>query len=310
MKSTNSSILSLIASRNYYRAELFAITPLNGSPAYWTSYDYPLTVGAITYNTGLVIKRGAISSERGITTPTLEVTVTPKPDAATSNSINGVGLLQAIRRGTLRGAAFTLSRVFMPTALDTSLGAVLTVAAYTEMLNVQMPRNLISAGCVHTLYDAGCALVKGAAGTSATGTVTGTPSTTGFTCTGPTNADGFYNLGTVKFAGNVTPALAGVERTVKTYTLSGGTFALMGPLPVKPAAGDTFTAYAGCDKTQSTCSSKFSNLARYRGFPYVPVPETLYDGGTYNPPAPVHGSQGGIMAGSLASAGYGRPYSA
>jgi len=46
-------------------------------------------------------------------------------------------------------------------------------------------------------------------------------------------------------------------------------------LPFAPAAGDVFTAYPGCDKTQATCASpKFSNLVNFEGFPYVPAPET------------------------------------
>lgn len=35
-------------------------------------------------------------------------------------------------------------------------------------------------------------------------------------------------------------------------------------------AGDTLSAYAGCDRTAATCSAKFNNLARYAGWPDVP----------------------------------------
>jgi hypothetical protein len=45
-----------------------------------------------------------------------------------------------------------------------------------------------------------------------------------------------------------------------------------------PAPGDTFIAYPGCDKTQSTCSGKFSNLVNFGGSPYIPVPETSFGG--------------------------------
>jgi hypothetical protein len=41
------------------------------------------------------------------------------------------------------------------------------------------------------------------------------------------------------------------------------------------ASGATFTVRAGCDKTQGTCTTKFSNLARFRGMPYIPVAETV-----------------------------------
>lgn len=36
-----------------------------------------------------------------------------------------------------------------------------------------------------------------------------------------------------------------------------------------------FTAYPGCDKTNGSGGcAKFANTARFKGFPFVPVPET------------------------------------
>lgn len=64
----------------------------------------------------------------------------------------------------------------------------------------------------------------------------------------------------------------GQSRTVKSYT--GGSFKLMYPLNAVPASGDTFFAFPGCDKLQSTCTTKFSNLPNFGGQPYVPRPET------------------------------------
>ena len=45
-------------------------------------------------------------------------------------------------------------------------------------------------------------------------------------------------------------------------------------MPVAPGIGDTFTAYPGCDKLQNTCNTKFTNIAHYRGYNYVPPPES------------------------------------
>jgi len=50
----------------------------------------------------------------------------------------------------------------------------------------------------------------------------------------------------------------------------------MYPLPAAPAAGDALTVYAGCDHTPATCAARFSNLASFRGFPYVPPPQIAY----------------------------------
>jgi uncharacterized phage protein (TIGR02218 family) len=68
---------------------------------------------------------------------------------------------------------------------------------------------------------------------------------------------------------------ANVRATVKSV-VAGASLALMYPLPAAPAAGDAFTVYSGCDHTPATCAAKFGNLARLRGFPYVPPPEIAY----------------------------------
>jgi hypothetical protein len=46
------------------------------------------------------------------------------------------------------------------------------------------------------------------------------------------------------------------------------------PLPVAPATGTAFTAYAGCDKSMATCQGKFNNVINFKGMPFIPVAET------------------------------------
>ena len=65
---------------------------------------------------------------------------------------------------------------------------------------------------------------------------------------------------------------SGLVKAIRQYI--GGVIYFNSPLPLLPNAGDAFTAYPGCDKTQATCTGKFNNLANFEGFPYVPVPET------------------------------------
>jgi hypothetical protein len=48
------------------------------------------------------------------------------------------------------------------------------------------------------------------------------------------------------------------------------------PFPYVPEAGDTFNLVPGCDGRQVTCSAKFNNIVHFRGYPYIPVPETTY----------------------------------
>jgi hypothetical protein len=81
----------------------------------------------------------------------------------------------------------------------------------------------------------------------------------------------WFGLGTVTFTSG---ANSGVSRTVKEYSPGRISFSL--PLPYAPGIGDTFTAYAGCDKQMRTCDGKFANLANFSGEPFVPAPEAAY----------------------------------
>lgn len=42
------------------------------------------------------------------------------------------------------------------------------------------------------------------------------------------------------------------------------------------AVGDTFTLTAGCDKRFATCRNSFANALNFRGFPYIPAPESIF----------------------------------
>ena len=80
-----------------------------------------------------------------------------------------------------------------------------------------------------------------------------------------------YAQGTLVFTTGANLAVSAGIRSA-----GAGLLTLAAPLRVVPAPGDTFTAYQGCDHTLATCGSKFNNTAHFRGFPFVPVPETAY----------------------------------
>jgi len=52
---------------------------------------------------------------------------------------------------------------------------------------------------------------------------------------------------------------------------------LLVPMPYDVEVGDTIELTVGCDKRFATCRDKFSNSARFRGFPLIPTKETLLD---------------------------------
>jgi uncharacterized phage protein (TIGR02218 family) len=148
-----------------------------------------------------------------------------------------------------------------------------TIAKFTckskvEDLNIQLPRNILQPTCIWTLFDSGCTLNK--ASFALHGTVQA-GSTVNKLITNLIQTDTYFDNGQLVF--NSGPN-AGHVVAVKAYLNASGKVSFFVPLPAAPGIGDTFTIYPGCDKTQATCTGKFSNLVNFGGFPYVPAPET------------------------------------
>ena len=324
MKQASTATLDLLQSRQYLLAELYDITLVTGQVYHYTSFQVPLVAAvypsatANLYGTGLVIKRGSITQKEGLEAGSMKLALSQQDDAPSGTVlIAGYPILQAARYGFLDGATVLFSKLFMamPTsplaALDTSPGAVgwfqgtvqeiefdrmvldLTVDdALAYLGQQQLPRQLFGAGCFHQVYDAGCTLL--AANFTSTGTIASVGDAAHFT-SNLTQADDYFDLGVVTFTSGVNN---GQSANVSSYKNASGAIATNFPFPSKPAVGDTFNIYPGCDLQQSTCSAKFNNLAHFSGQPYIPVPETVLDGGTSNPPVQPQGRQPGNLVGS------------
>ena len=320
MKSAGTHTLAALQSSQFFKAELFEIDLLSGVILRFTDYDLPLTVGANTFSANVSVKRGTVSQKVGISVDTLTLDLAPQGDAPSAFTISGLAVTQAVRLGMFDGARVKMYKVFMqaqsggmlPTNTNNEsvlwwvgsvaeadasrFGIHISAASDLQVLNIQMPRNLIQTGCTHNLFDSGCTLVKASYTTSGTVSSTGPNSAASFT-TNLTAANNYHALGVIAFTSG---ANAGFSRTVKGYLNTNGAVTLIGPLPNPPATGDAFSIYPGCDKTLATCQGKFAsnNQAHFRGAPWVPVPETLYDGGTVAGPAPTIGRQGSPGTGS------------
>lgn len=332
MKNCSAATQSIISTGSYYYAELWDISLAgSGTTYHFTDGDAPLsnvtiyvpggTLGPFNYQTGMTFLRQNITQKAGLESGSVKVTMIPQGDSPFSPVLFGGYLLQeAARYGFLDGATVTMSKFFAndPTytngQIQTSQGAMgffkgtmqaidfdrffidVTIEDYLSLLGQQqMPKNLFGVGCFHQVYDAGCTLLASAF------TVTGTLSTVGdnshFT-TNLTQADHYFELGVMTMTGG---AANGQSANVSTYVNASGAISIVNPFSVAPSPGDTFKVYPGCDRQQATCTTKFSNLPHFGGVPYMPVPETIIDGGTDNPPRQTPGAQAGQLIGSQTS---------
>ena len=308
MKSTNATLLALLATGQVTKCELYAFALADATTLRYTTADTPIVADSATWNLGMQIERGNVTQKVGLEVQTLGLRLTPQTDHP-----GGPGLTCAqIKERRLEAARVTMFKAFLGPlgwitvnwfqgrVADVEVGrfsAGLMVNSDTELLNVAMPRNIVQMGCVHTLFDAGCALpMFGAFSTTLTVTATGPNNLLTFT-TGATQANDYFALGRIKW---LTGANAGRTHTVRSYTNSAGRITVVNPMKFVPQVGDQCDAFAGCDKRQITCQNKFNNIARFRGYPFVPVPETLYDGGPSGnaQAAPTFGGQGGPSGGT------------
>lgn len=286
MRTASAATIALLATGQFYMAELYTITLSGGTVLRYSAASSAITYGGNTWSlTGLKFERGNTRTVLGLETDTFDLTVFHDP-SATDCQVNGVSFPEFVRAGGLDGATLQLDRAFMPTWGVTTGGLVtwfyglvsdtipgrtrtkITVKDFTEKLAAPLPINVYQVGCLHTLYDAGCTLSKAAFAASVT---TGGGSTASIIQSANGQSAGYFDLGFLLFSSGVNN---GVKRAIKSF--SGGAFTVSPPLPAAPTAGDTFTAYPGCDKAQATCTTKFSNIANFRGFPFIPVPETAH----------------------------------
>lgn len=270
----------LQTARTCVKPDLFTLTLKGGTVLRYTDAGVPVTFGLTTWFMGPGIKRGSISNKRGIEVGNLEMTFYPR----SVDLIGGVPFIPFVRAGGLDGATVLVETGFGPiwsqivgklikfsgrvTSITNISGTEVTVqvSSWLELLNQNMPRNLVQPPCLHTLFDAGCGLDK--TDWAVNGSVVTSGGFSAFV-TDLGEADGYFDQGTMVFTSG---ANAGQIRTIRSQVGAGVSVVL--PLPAEPQPGDDFTAYPGCDRTKETCAAKFDNLLRYRGFKYVPTPET------------------------------------
>ena len=287
MKAASPALLSLLNSgADFQMVDLWTITLTGGAVVRWSGGDVPIVSGGHIYALGPVIEREAISEKIGLDVTTVDMAITANAD----DLVNSVPIIPFIRGHGLDGANVRLDRAFLTdwslpvvgtvlrfsgrvTAISAISGntATVTVSSWTVLLNANMPANLYQVGCLHSVYDGGCALSAAAFAVSGAVSAAPAPTATVFD-TNLTPAAGDFAQGRIVFTSG---ANSGVSATVRSNDAS-GLFSLVAPLPAAPAAGDTFTAYPGCDLTQSRCSTRFNNLGRFKATPYVPVPETAF----------------------------------
>ena len=138
-----------------------------------------------------------------------------------------------------------------------------------DRLNVNIGR-VVSPACDAVLGDARCG--KSLSAFTHSLTVTAVTSRTEFEDSALLQTAGYFNGGMITWD---TGSNAGRSMEIKLHE-TGGVFTLFLPMVDNIAVGDTATVVAGCNKTLTTCRDVFDNVVNFRGFPYVPGNDRLF----------------------------------
>ena len=307
MKSVTSALVDLLRSRDPVLAfDLYQFTLPGDTVLYYGTADVPLVYNGASYGGSVRWDRSQIDLKAGLEADSLTV----KAYASPTDLVNGVPFHQFLRQGGFDNAYLLLQRAFYPhpgglfvdgwftppgwllagqaigaptgvvwlfsgvvtEVITGGLTAQIKIDSHLYTLDRKIPRNLYQHLCNHVLYGPGCGL-NGAsyavAGHAQAGSIIFQIVTnlTGY-------AAGYFSLGKLQFTSGT---LQGTWSGIQSQAGAGSqavAFTLTTPLLAPPAPGDAFTAWPGCDRALSTCRNKFNNVLNFRGFPFIPAPET------------------------------------
>ncbi|HEY3919458.1 MAG TPA: DUF2163 domain-containing protein [Stellaceae bacterium] len=289
MKPASSALQTLLASRQFFAADLYTFTLIGGGVLRYCAGDRDIIAGGRLFTSqGPRLDRKDNKAKChwkiGVDVDTLVFDVMPQA----SDLVNGQPFLAACVQGAFDGAELQLERAFMATYGDTSVGTVImfagrvaeidlgraiatfTINSHLELLNLQLPRNLWQPGCVNSLGDASCGVNLASFAFPGAALAGSLPN---MILANFGLLSGYLDQGKLAFTSG---ANAGLTRSIKVWVEGApGVIELLAPFPNMPAAGDAFIAYPGCDKTLGANGcAKFANTARFKGYPFVPTPET------------------------------------
>lgn len=131
--------------------------------------------------------------------------------------------------------------------------------------------------CDADLGDDRCRVDMGVANRRVSGVVAEVLASDRLTVSGlPDVAEGHFRLGHLRFKDGV---LSGRRLAIEeSGAATGGlvTLRLWLPMEARPAEGDLVTLTVGCDKSFSTCRTRYSNALNFRGFPHMPGSDFAY----------------------------------
>jgi len=271
MKSVSAALVAHIASGSTTLCTIVKLTRRDAVVMGFTDHDTDLVVGGVTYEAAFGYTRSAVSANSTLAVDNMEVLGVIDSESLLDTDLRaGVYDFARIEIALVNWADLTMGTLRLP---GWRLGQVEVMdhAFKAEILGIAQAFTkaiirLYTPDCDADLGDTRCGV------TLASYTETGTVSAVAnpmrqFTATiSGSRPAGFFDGGLVTWTSGPNAGYPPLE--VKSE--AAGVVTLYLPTNKTIAVGNTFSISAGCDKSSATCNAKFANIARFRGFPFVP----------------------------------------
>lgn len=268
MRTVSASLATHLAGETTTLAICWKLTLVSGTVMGFTDHTSDLEIDSIAYKAATGISPTSIESKDRFSVDNLDV--------------EGILDSAAITEADIMAGVYDFAEIliFMVNVADLAQGSIVyrrgwlgevsvknsQFVAEVRGLTQKLQQNIgeiFSPSCRAVLGDFRCKanLVP----FTASGPVTAVTSRQVFIADSFAQEAGYFSGGQVEWT---TGLNAGTKMEIKEFANKQFTLAL--PMSRSIAAGDQFTAVAGCDKTFNTCFTKFSNAVNFRGEPYVP----------------------------------------
>lgn len=275
MKHISPSLLAHCASETLTLATCWRITRRDGVVRGYTDYHQPLTISNVTYEASTGFFPSTIHNSSELSVDHLEV-----EGILSSAGINQTDMMA----GLYDGAEIS---IFAVNYEDVGAGTIalrhgwIGEVRFDGSMFVAEMRGLTqklaqhigghySPVCRATLGDAQCRVSM----TSRTvnGVITSILSQQTFSDSSRTEAAQLFTHGVLTFT-------SGANKGISTEILSfqSPEIQLALPLPFTPMIGDAYSMTQGCDRSFTTCSTRFNNALNFRGEPHIPGTDRLLE---------------------------------
>lgn len=303
MKTISSTLLAYLQTvTETYRADLLTLVLPNQQTIYaamgvsddvtWNGVTYAASASGVWTRSTQTSKADFSLGSNGLSLTVVALDSVLVPGTATA-------MMAVAQAGFFDNAQVTIDTVYMPIGQwntivgwmrlhagtivsATKLGrskASFDVRDWLYLLNLKVPTKVIQPSCPHTLFDHGCTLIQSNYGAANNVSGSSTQTTLVPVSTWPTTAPNgqnpqaakYFTQGKIQWTSGQNAQLWSSVAAYPGGAMGALTLSAAPPFPV--AAGDSFIAYPGCDKSEGTCVSKFNNVLHFGGMPFVPVPE-------------------------------------